>query len=310
VVEVKRKTSTRGMVFDIQRFSLHDGPGIRTTVFLKGCPLRCKWCHNPEGLEKHPQIRLTINLCARCGECVSACEHGGHEITSDGRHLLQPENCVLCGKCVEACPVGALALVGKRMSAEQVLAVVRRDRHFYERSGGGMTLSGGEPMAQFAFTRALLEAAKAEGISTAMETAALGPRRSFEEIAPLVDLFLLDLKHTDDRQHRQLVGVSNRRILANIKYLVDSGWQTVIRVPWVPTENADEIFLAGLEEFLLSLSLQPPVEFMLYHRLGIGKWSSLGGHSTMPSEIRAAEREAVAPWIERLQAVGIPAKVG
>jgi len=298
-----------GWVFNIQRFSLHDGPGIRTTVFLKGCPLRCQWCHNPEGLTAQPQIRLTANLCTRCGRCVAACEQGGHAVTAEA-HLLHLEPCTRCGRCVDACLIGALEMVGKRMTVEDVLAVVRRDIPFYEQSGGGMTLSGGEPLAQFAFSKALLEAARTEGMHTAIETSALTAWEKLAELAPLVDLFLVDLKHTDDACHRQLTGVSNAQILDNIRRMAERDWPMLLRIPWVPTRNAEESFLTGLRAFLTALPHSPTVEFMPYHRLGIGKWSGLGGESTMPAELPAAKAEDIAPWAEALRADGVTVKVG
>lgn len=298
-----------GWVFNIQRFSLHDGPGIRTTVFLKGCPLRCQWCHNPEGLEALPQIRVTVNLCTRCGRCAAACELGGHEVSADA-HLLHLEPCTRCGKCVEACVVGAVEMVGKRMTVEDVLAVVRRDIPFYEQSHGGMTLSGGEPLAQFAFSKELLATAKAEGMHTAIETSALAAWERMEEIAPLVDLFLVDLKHTDDARHRALTGVSNERILANITRMCELRWPLVLRIPWVPTRNAEESFLAGLRAFFTSLPTPPPLEFMPYHRLGLGKWTALGGITTMPEDIPAATADEITPWADALRAEGYEVKIG
>jgi pyruvate formate lyase activating enzyme len=301
--------SISGAVFNIQRSSLHDGPGIRTTVFLKGCPLRCQWCHNPEGLTAEPQVRLTLNLCSKCGRCTVACEHGGHEVSPDG-HLLHLADCIRCGRCVKACVVGALEIVGKQMTVEDVLGVVRRDQPFYEQSGGGMTLSGGEPLAQFPFSQALLQAAKAEGMHTAIETTALAPWPRLVALAPLIDTWLVDLKHTDDARHRVLTGVPNRRILANIRRMVEAGWPVTLRIPWVPQRNAEDAFLNGLLDFLKSLPTMPPVEFMPYHRLGQGKWTSLGGDATMPDDIPAANREEIEPWAERLRACGVDVKIG
>ncbi|MHB9132138.1 MAG: glycyl-radical enzyme activating protein [Armatimonadota bacterium] len=301
--------NVNGWVFNIQRFSLHDGPGIRTTVFLKGCPLRCQWCHNPEGLEQQPQVRLTTNLCTRCGRCAAACELGGHEVTAEG-HTLHLEPCVRCGRCADACITGALELVGKKISVEDVLAVVRRDIPFYTQSNGGMTLSGGEPLAQYGFSKTLLQAAKAEGMHTALETTAQVPWARLEELAPLCNLFLVDLKHTNDVRHRALTGVSNRRILANIRRMVAAGWPLLLRIPWVPTRNVEESFLTGLHDFLTSFSAPPPIEFLPYHRLGQSKWTALGGITTMPDDIPAATAEDVMPWAETLRAAGISVKIG
>jgi len=196
-------------------------------------------------------------------------------------------------------------MVGARMSVEEVLAVVRRDAPFYEQSGGGMTLSGGEPLAQFAFSRALLEAAKAEGMHTAIETSAAASWPRLVALAPLLDLWLVDLKHTDSARHHALTGMPNRRILANIRRITDARWPLLLRIPWVPQHNAEPAFLDGLLAFLRSLDAPPPVEFMPYHRLGLGKWTALGGESTIPEEIPAAERAEIAPWTQRLRAAGI-----
>jgi len=299
----------QGLVFDIQRFSLHDGPGIRTTVFLKGCPLRCLWCHNPEGLTAQPQVRLIRRLCTRCGRCMLACPHGGHAVTAD-EHRLRPAACTRCGQCAAACDMGALEMVGQWMSVEEVLCVVRRDAPFYQQSGGGMTLSGGEPLAQYAFARALLAAAKTEGLHTAMETTALLPWPRLVALAPLLDRWLVDLKHTDAQRHRALTGAPNRRILANIRRMADAGWPLALRIPWVPLRNAEPAFLDGLCAFLRSLSTPPPVEFMPYHRLGQEKWAALGGDAAMPESIPAADRADIEPWAEALRREGITVTIG
>jgi len=291
-------------VLDIQRFSLHDGPGIRTTVFLKGCPLRCDWCCNPEGLEPRPQIRLKAEFCSLCGQCARVCEQAVHEVKGE-QHLLRPATCVLCGRCIEACPIGALDTVGREMTVEEVLAVVRRDEVFYRYSGGGMTLSGGEPLMQLDFARDLLEQAKSEGIHTAVETAAFCPWENLQALAPLVDLFFVDLKHTDDARHRALTGVSNEGILSNIRRMTEARMPMVLRVPWIRTRNIEESFLDGLASFLASIPEPPPVELMLYRRLGLSKWKALGAISPMPGDVPAATAKDAVSWMERLSALGI-----
>ncbi len=310
--DADREPVAAGWVFNIQRFSIHDGPGIRTTVFMKGCPLRCQWCHNPEGLERRAQIRLAPTLCSRCGRCAEVCEHGGHAVTAEA-HTLLPDNCAACGECVDACPNGALELVGKRMTVEQVLAVVRRDVPFYEQSHGGMTLSGGEPLAQPDFTMALLSAARAEGIHNVIETCAYTRWERIEAILGLVDHWLVDVKHMDDERHRALTGVSNAQILSNIRRLASFAPGMTIRVPWVPERNAEPEFLEALIPFVRSLSDARPdrepitVEIMPYHRLGLGKWESLGKPATMPADLPAAALDDVQPWLDRLREAGIEA---
>jgi pyruvate formate lyase activating enzyme len=217
----------RGHIFNIQRYSLHDGPGIRSTVFLKGCPARCWWCHNPESQLESPEIARSEARCIACDACLLACHEG-----------LQPrEHCILCGDCAEACPTGARSLVGAEMTVGQVVASVMRDRMFFEDSGGGVTFSGGEPLGQPEFLRALLSSFRALEIRTALDTAGLCPTQTLLGVAPLVDLFLFDLKCIDREKHLQGTGVDNALVLENLEALSGVHDNIWIRVPVVPGFN-------------------------------------------------------------------------
>ena len=218
-----------GCVFNIQKFSIHDGPGIRTTVFLKGCPLRCLWCHNPEGLEPSPEIEFEPSKCIGCGACVSACPAGCQTMDEAGRGFDR-SRCDRCGKCADVCLTGSLKRVGRRMTVGEVMAKVLDDRLFYETSGGGMTLSGGEPFFQPDFALALLEAAKKEGLHTALETSGFCSRAVLIKAVPLTDLFLFDYKATGDELHKRLTGVLQAPILENLRALSDAGAKILYRL--------------------------------------------------------------------------------
>jgi pyruvate formate lyase activating enzyme len=278
-----------GTIFNIQRFSLHDGPGIRTTVFLKGCTLQCFWCHNPEGQKVRPEIQFFPARCLQCGACVKACEHGGHVI-ADGQHTYRREVCVVCGACVDVCPAGGLERAGRRATVDEVLREVLADRAFYRESGGGVTLSGGEPLVQREFTLALLERSRAEGVHTAIETAGHVPWADLARVLPATDLVLMDLKQLDPEKHRAATGVGNERILANARQLAATNQPVVFRVPVIPTVNdtvADIGALAGFVRELIALRDRQhggnghapaalALELLPFHCLGEGKYRSLG----------------------------------
>lgn len=295
----------KGRLFDIQRFSVHDGPGIRTTVFLKGCPLRCAWCHNPEGISPRPQLAFDPRRCIGCGYCFRVCRRGAHKMV-EGRHVLDRAACEACGTCVTECYADALDFVGREVSVADVMAEVLADRPFYETSGGGLTLSGGEPLAQIDFTEAVLRAARAEGIHCGIETCGHASWASFERIRPLVDLFLYDWKETDPALHKQFTGVTNELIRANLRALYAAGANIVLRCPIIPRVNDRDDHFAGIASLCREMPALLGVEVLAYHRLGLSKAERLGAGPAVPVESAAPPRETVAQWVATLRGMGVP----
>jgi len=304
-----------GLVFDIQRFSVHDGPGIRTTVFLKGCSLHCFWCHNPEGLRMTPEVQFLPNRCLGCGACVAACEHDGQHL-DDGVRSFERERCVACGACVEACVAEALTLAGKQMTAEAVVAEVMRDRVFYETSGGGVTLSGGEPALQPDFSAAILAQCKAEGLHTAIETCGHIPWSGLEALLPVTDLVMMDLKHVDSAKHRAATGAGNERILANARQLALTRKPLIFRTPVVPGVNDTPAEIEAIAAFVRELVSLRAIssngngpaeiswELLPFHRLAADKYRSLG-LDYRARELNPPPKDQMAVLAEAAQSSGV-----
>jgi pyruvate formate lyase activating enzyme len=283
------------LVFDIKKFSVHDGPGIRTTVFFKGCPLRCQWCHNPESQRLGRERLYRAERCIRCGACLAACDHGAIS-WAHGALVTDDSRCILCGVCVDECHAGAREIAGREMTVAQVMAEVERDVAFYDESGGGVTFSGGEPLAQTEFLMGLLRASRDRAIHTALDTCGHAPWKVLDKVRPLVDLFLYDVKIMDDARHRRFTGVSNALILENLEALSAGGSRIVVRVPIIPGINDDEDNLRRLAAYVAALPQVEGLALLPYHATATAKYERLG--------LAYALREVRPPPNARMEALG------
>jgi pyruvate formate lyase activating enzyme len=306
------------VVFNIQRFSLHDGPGIRTTVFLKGCSMRCFWCHNPEGQYPEPELRYDAERCIACGQCVISCPNHAHEMR-DGLHVFLRERCQLNGACVETCFSRALQMEGRSMTVGQVIDDILADKAFYLSSGGGVTLSGGEPALSKDFALEILQQCKKHRLHTAVETCGEVPWSSLEALLPYTDLIMMDIKHLDASRHQFATGQSNERILSNARSLAASRIPVIFRTPIVPSVNdseADIRMIAGFVRELVavrSLAHQNGAgeiryELLAFHKLAAGKYQSLG-LDYKARELEPPTKETMALLLDVARHCGIDASM-
>lgn len=278
----QEENEMKGRIFEIKRFAVHDGDGIRTTVFLKGCPLKCVWCHNPEGIGFEKQLAYYSHKCIGCGACAAVCPAGVHSF-ENGIHKVEREKCIACGKCEEACFSQALKIYGTEISVEELLPILLEDKDFYGNSNGGVTLSGGECLMQADFCAELLKKLKEQGIHTAVDTCGFVSREAIDKVMPYTDIFLYDLKAYDEETHIKCTAQSNKMILENLRYIDQCGKAIEVRIPYVPDYNSDEI--EKIETVLSQLKNLTKVRVLPYHNYAGSKYEALAMENTLPDKV-------------------------
>lgn len=297
-----------GVIFDIKKFAIHDGPGIRTTVFFKGCPLSCRWCHNPEGISSDLRLVYRDLRCIGCGDCVQVCLQKALEQTPQGIQI-DHQRCNCCGDCAAQCPAEAMEVSGKCVTVDELVETIKKDTIFYDQSGGGVTFSGGEPLMQPEFLLAVLESCGRLSIHRTIDTTGHSEAETLAQIAAETDLFLYDLKHMDPLKHQEMTGVSNDLILSNLALLDSLDVEVNVRIPVVPGINTDDRNFERMGQFLSSLACTRKVSLLPYHAQAQGKYGCLGLNFDMP-HTRAPAEDALQSVARNLRRFGLQIKIG